>query len=34
MRAAQQSKPQPAPPSPAPGSMEYLALQEKLKNSS
>ena len=32
--APRQRKPQPAPPNPAPGSMEYLALQEKLKNSS
>ena len=32
--AAQQRKPQPAPPDRARGSMEWQALQEKLKNSS
>ena len=32
--AAQQRKPQPAPPNPAPGSVEWQALQEKRKNSS
>jgi hypothetical protein len=34
IRAAQQRKPQGAPPYPAPGSMEWRALQEKLKDSS
>ena len=32
--AAQPRKPQPAPPDPARGSMEWVALQERLKNSS
>ena len=32
--AAQQRKPQPAPLNPAPGSVEWQALQEKRKNSS
>jgi predicted phage terminase large subunit-like protein len=32
--AAQPRKPQPAPPDPARGSVEWFALQEKLKNSS
>ena len=32
--AEQHPKPQPAPPNPARGSMEWFALQEKLKNSS
>jgi len=32
--AEQRRKPQPAPPNPVPGSMEWRALQEKLKNSS
>jgi len=31
--AAQQRKPQPAPPNPTPGSMEWQALQERQKNS-
>jgi hypothetical protein len=34
LRAAQQSKPQPAPPNPAPGSMEWQALQDKKNRSS
>ena len=34
IHAAQQRKPQPAPPNPTPGSMEWQALQEKQKNSS
>ena len=35
VRAAQERKPQPAPLNPAPGSVEWQALQqEKLKNSS
>jgi len=34
IRAAQQRKPQPAPPNPTPGSMEWQALQERQKNSS
>ena len=32
--AKQHPKPQPATPNPAPGSMEWFAAQEKLKNSS
>jgi len=32
--AAQERKPQPAPPNPAPASVEWQALQEKRKNSS
>jgi hypothetical protein len=34
VRAAQERKPQPAPPNPAPASVEWQALQEKRKNSS
>jgi len=33
-QAEQRAKVQLAPPNPAPGSMEWFALQEKLKNSS
>jgi hypothetical protein len=33
LRAAQHPQPQPAQPNPARGSMEWFALQEKLKNS-
>ena len=34
IRAKQHAKPQGAPPDPARGSMEWLALQQKLENSS